>query len=140
MYLEAIAHASYQVTKPGEWLGRQLLPTAGQQEQLIELIQERFGSSFFTGQRLTLRASNLPLDAALVKTPEEDVDWRPKIDAVKKEGAALLKPVSILHCLAQRPDLDVFPVLPLSSLLQETQKVLKFFFSSRQRLGMVRKR
>jgi len=99
------------LTKPSERLRWQLLPATRQQEQLVELVQQDFGSSFFIGQRFPRRAPNLPLDTVLVKTAKECLDWWAKIYPMRIKGAILLK-ARVFHGSSQRSDLNVSPVFP----------------------------
>src|SRR3989449_7813608 len=86
-----VTHAGDQVPEPNQWLRRQLVPAAREQQQAVELGQERFGTPCLVCQSFTFRALDLPLDAVLVETAEHSLRVRSKVDRMQIKRGALSK-------------------------------------------------
>jgi len=96
--------------------------TARQEEQPVEHTEQRFRSSRFVRQFLSLRAPDLRPDVALVKPLKEYLDRRAQIDSVKTECGALSKACGVVDRSPQGPELDVFPVAFSQATCEELEQ------------------
>src|SRR2546425_487851 len=117
-------------------MGRQVLPPAGAQEELIELLQEGSASAFFVDQFLPLRPPNLPLCGILVEPVKDPLQIWVQVDGVKVESRGRLQQ-RWRNCAGRtRTNLDIFPTFLCAIALQGMQ-ALQVFGAFEQRLAVV---
>src|SRR3989441_3903386 len=110
-----VNHAGDQVPEPNQRLRRQLVPAAREQQQAVELGQERFGTPCLVCQSFAFGALDLSLDAVLVETAEHSLRVRTKVDRMPIKRGALSKacPSIELGITPHWPQLNVLPLLAL---------------------------
>ena len=89
--LQSLPNALRQIAEPPERLRRKLMPTPGQQHQVIELPEQCLRSSLLVDQPLLLGPPDLPLDGVLLETAKDRIRVLLEVQLVKIVGLAGLK-------------------------------------------------
>jgi len=105
--LGAVAKTSDQVAKPVQGVRRELLPPPCEQEQVVELLQQRFRSAGFVTQGFTLGAANLSLYAVPMEAAKELIPAWTQIYAVQPKPFGFPESWHALYAGTRWPYLDV---------------------------------
>lgn len=115
------------------------MPTACEQQQVIEFVQKDFRTSLFVAESFAFRASNLSLNRILLKPSKEVLKSGAEIQHMKAKQIAFLHAGFSRQVYTQRANLDVFELFFVACTLQRAENFLKLLGTFYERLAVVGK-